>query len=1354
MDHASNIAEKNRILSGLTLKYIDISVDEINLQCICDDLLLLSDASYSFINLLNETEKITKTIAVSGSNQNIEKAGAILGFGIIGKEWSASAESAPWGLSAEADSAQADAAKLINHGGIDEVSSTIAVKTRKLLKKQFATGDVYSIGIFRKDKAIGTLIMVMGKGNKIAHPQIIETFSRHLGALLFRAENEKKLSEEQLKLKTFSDKNPDLLLIIDHEYKIEYINKGLPGYGIDTIIGESVLKYIFPDHRELCKKCFDTAAAGEFVYKEINALVNDNESKWYSVMFIPSDKSLLKPKIYVIASDITDNKEREIQLQEAKEQLHDIVSTVDDVLWCVDLKTNTFIYLSTAAEKLFGYSMDELSNPSDWSKKLIPAGDIESISDRNKQLNEKGYAGAERKIIRKDKTEIHIFEKTWLLKDIDGNPAKKIGFLSDISERKRAEKQLETSENNFRQITETIKDVFYLYDIVNQKYIYISPNCKEVLGADPDFFYSGKSYNRTYILEEDRQLAFDANQKIENGESYEIEYRVTINGIQKWLQEKSVAIKDENGVVVKKSGVCIDITTRKQLENEVTKKQELLEEAQRIAQIGNFEVDIENKNEYWSTELYTIFKLDPFSVKASFKNYLKQLHPEDRAFRLLHTSHNTPDNAFEFTLRYIRDDGEIRYIKEKGIVLKNNKGNPIVMRGTIQDITLLKQAENALRNQAKQQKLISQISSELISVVPGNHERKIQLALAEIGIFYPLVATRIFSISDNLKTILCTHEWLAPNLSGNREKYIHSSLRLSTEIYRNVRSNGHYLYHEKDAPSENIGLPEKNSDDTNDKSILIFPFINEEGEISGFLYLYPSRNSHIWTNEEIVSCKVLANVISDSILKVNLEKDIIKAKDEAVNANQAKSEFLANMSHEIRTPLNAILGFAELLKRHPLSADQYVEGILTGGETLLSLINDILDLSKIEAGKMEMRNVQVNLSQLANEFLRVFEAIRKEKELGFEIVVDNDVPDAVWIDKIRVRQMLFNLVGNAFKFTHKGKVILHIKKVEAYAIEGKVGIVFEVSDTGIGIPKDQQSIIFEAFRQQDGLSTRKYGGTGLGLAITKRLADAMGGKVDVESEPGTGSVFRIILKELEIATIDSILDKSEYNPGRVFKGQKILLAEAMEYNRDILKNFLEPLGLLIIEAENRNEAVDKAGDETPDLLLMDMKLFLMEGVSAAKEMRKKSVLKKIPMIILAASSPNDPELLDLCDEYLEQPVSKRLLFYTLSKYLPGRNLPGISNKTKKKKKENASDDSLDQLRKGIFTRWEEVNEMMSIDDIIQLSDDISLFAVKHNLKELEEHCIRILQLANDFEIKKMNTAFKRIPKLLNQQAED
>ncbi len=334
-----------------------------------------------------------------------------------------------------------------------------------------------------------------------------------------------------------------------------------------------------------------------------------------------------------------------------------------------------------------------------------------------------------------------------------------------------------------------------------------------------------------------------------------------------------------------------------------------------------------------------------------------------------------------------------------------------------------------------------------------------------------------------------------------------------------------------------------------------------------------------------------------------------EAKEQAEAANRAKSEFLANMSHEIRTPMNAIIGFTELLNEQVSEPrlKNFIRTIQSAGNTLLMLINDILDLSKIEAGKMTLQKQATNPHDLFKDIGQIFTINMQKKGLDFLVDIDPSLPDALLLDAVRLRQILFNLLGNAVKFTDTGHIKLSVKSMNVLEHLSKLDILIEVSDTGIGIPPEQQTRIFNVFEQQDGQSTHKFGGTGLGLSITQRLVDMMGGHINLESEPGKGSTFGILLPSVDIASIRHHSDdhhEHDTRHGRIrFQPASVLVVDDIEDNRELIKHNFDDTDIQTTEAENGQVALERCQAQNFDLILMDIRMPVMDGYEAAQTIK-------------------------------------------------------------------------------------------------------------------------------------------------------
>lgn len=460
------------------------------------------------------------------------------------------------------------------------------------------------------------------------------------------------------------------------------------------------------------------------------------------------------------------------------------------------------------------------------------------------------------------------------------------------------------------------------------------------------------------------------------------------------------------------------------------------------------------------------------------------------------------------------------------------------------------------------------------------------------------------------------------------------------------------------------------------KTVTNFPLVLENSKttdllFNGSVFLDQQYNivGAVLVGRDISELKRVQNeLIEAKLLAETIAKETEKAKQKAEEATKAKQQFLSNMSHEIRTPMNAIIGFTKVMLRTEISSKQreYLSAIKMSGDALVVLINDILDLAKVEAGKMNFERQPFKLASCISAILQLFENKIQEKKLELIAYYDEEIPEVLLGDPTRLHQIMSNLISNAVKFTEKGSIQVSVKLLEQD--QSNALVVFTVSDTGIGIAENKKEKIFENFQQATVETARMYGGTGLGLAIVKQLVEAQGGQIEVNSIPGVGSTFSFVLsfpktskkvrEETEMPIAISETDKA-----------KVLVAEDMKMNQLLMKTLIEEFGFSCTVVENGRCAVEKLATEPFDIVLMDLQMPEMGGFEATEHIRNE-MNSDIPIIALTADvTTTDLEKCKMVgmDDYISKPIDDRLLFNSIVNQL--KNHKSLTKEAAETKKE-------------------------------------------------------------------------------------
>jgi signal transduction histidine kinase/ligand-binding sensor domain-containing protein/CheY-like chemotaxis protein len=506
------------------------------------------------------------------------------------------------------------------------------------------------------------------------------------------------------------------------------------------------------------------------------------------------------------------------------------------------------------------------------------------------------------------------------------------------------------------------------------------------------------------------------------------------------------------------------------------------------------------------------------------------------------------------------------------------------------------------------------------------------------------------------------------------------------------------------------------------------------------------------------------------LLKNDLE---IKAAQAEI-ANKSKSEFLANMSHEIRTPMNAILGFTEILssKIKDPELKNYTGIISSSGNALLTIINDILDLSKIEAGKLELQPSYINIRKIINDIKLLFIPKAKEKGLNFSAEISNDFPQNIFLDEVRIRQVIMNLVGNAIKFTNEGFIKIN---VNANSFPDKrtnqqdngnnffliSNIKITVEDSGIGIPKEQIEKIFKPFEQADGQSTRKFGGTGLGLSISTRLIRMMGGNLSVSVKNGKGSIFTIDIPEvksnndIEISTEQ--IDNRELNVE--FLPARIMVIDDIAVNRDLVKAYLEDYNLNIVKIESGEKALQEIKKEKYDLILLDRKMPGLSGEEVAKILKSDELTKNIPIIMFTASALKEEaeQLLKISDCFLTKPVNRLKLIVEIKKFLPFNEKEEVQSAEKEEESfiekvlsEEEKKELSGILRKECYQEWENLRKTRAMGNSKIFALKLQNLADLYGQIELKKYSGELLESVNMFKVLKTKSLLNEFPDIINK----
>jgi PAS domain S-box-containing protein len=775
----------------------------------------------------------------------------------------------------------------------------------------------------------------------------------------------------------------------------------------------------------------------------------------------------------------------------------------------------------------------------------------------------------------------------------------------DITEQKKYERALKENEGLLLEAQNIAKIGNWWYDH-ESKETFWSDNLNDLLGieqlpADMNRF----QYYMSLVHPDDRDAVFEYLASIRSTTQNKLEHKfITPAGNLKYIRIQRGEKKSQSDISTRTFGIIQDITEARLADKAAKLSQLELMEAQAIAKIGNWKYDVATGNLSWSDELNNIYELGKNTslYRKTFVNLLlKYVHPNDKAIirKLLQSDANTMDSSHEY--RIITPHGNLKHLSIiAGKRLYNEDGSVRKIIGTLQDITERKQAELDYRGAESKYKSVLEKINMVAITVDGNG----------LITFCNKYLAKLIGYKQ--------HELIGMNWMDN---FIPEDLK---DFLKGWFANDAILPH------------------------YINPIVCRNGEqriVSWQNTVFYDENGNI---------KETTSIGEDITDQQKARQELIWAKEMAEKSSKFKSEFLSIMSHEIRTPMNAVIGTTNLLLDENPRPEQleYLNTLKFSGETLLAIINDILDYNKIEAGKLELNNSRFNIHQLIRKIKQSFEPRAAEKELTLELITEDTIPEDLMGDAMRLSQVLNNLIGNAIKFTHTGKVIIRLDR--DLQTENTVNIKFAVTDTGIGISPESFNIVFDPFMQDQQVINNDYGGTGLGLAITKRLVELHNSTIAVSSELGKGTTFCFTISfpiAPEVNVPKPVAEAVNITDNNL-QGMNILIVDDNKMNLMIAGKFLKRWNAQVQEALNGQIAVDLVNHNVYDLIIMDLQMPVMDGFEATAVI--KLLQPDLPIIALTADAMPETYEKALAAgmvDYLTKPFVPEILYSKLAKHI-------------------------------------------------------------------------------------------------------
>lgn len=1064
--------------------------------------------------------------------------------------------------------------------------------------------------------------------------QLLKSIALYLAAFIEKSEKEIALHNSEQKYRSILHASPDVITITDLEGKIIFASpRAVEMFGSENaeiFVGQSLLEYIDPSDHERAiagiTSMFEGRYLGADEYKgvRLDGSLFDIEVNGEVIR----DEQGQPEKMIFVTRDITDRKAAERKLAKSEESFKNLIENLNDVVYEI---TNEGIvkYVSPSIEKFLGYTPDELIGKNFFQ--YMHEEDRPQIMQRLAQLNKRDYSFLEYRYWSKSGHIQWVRSSTNPILE-DGKVKGGRGVLIDVTERRNAELKLAQSQEKYRSLIDSADASIIMFDR-NGYHLYINEIGAGFLNLPADKIV-GRNVTEMLRPEQARSILSNLEQVYSSNEGMAVEECIEVGGTSRWFRTSIQPVRDHFGKPYAVLVYATDITERRKAEEEMRK-------FRTIADMANYGIALAGMD---GTMLYcnnAFAGMHGWDVSEVIGRNLSMFHSEEQMIRVGETIQLLQKNG-QFTAEEVwrtRKDGSVfPSLMNAMIIMENNQ--PQFMSATAIDITDLKESEQKVRD------------------LNANLEIKI--------------AERTFQLAETNNYLLKEIEErkLIQEALSKKTSELETFFNVALDLLCIADTSGNFIKLNK-AWSDILGY---SSGDLENRQFLEFVHpddlqptldamsqLSDQHPILDFTNRYRTKDGtyrYIEWHSVPVGNLIYA-AARDITGRIRNEEDLRNARREAERANLAKSEFLSRMSHELRTPMNSILGFAQLLEMGALNSGQKkgVNHILRSGKHLLELINEVLDIARIEAGRISLSLEPVQLSGVIREMIDTVQIIAAEYRISVELTETDDARRCVKADRQRLKQILLNLLNNAIKYNRKGGSVRIRADVMPGQVAEEVPIRISVTDTGHGISEEDLPKLFTPF-ERIGAEKTETEGTGLGLAVVKKLVEIMGGNIGVASIPGEGSTFWFEFMMVEDQLEHYKNGAAVANATSVNNDKKgcILYIEDNGPNIELVQEILETSRpeIRLVTTMYGKQAVEFAIEFKPGLILLDLNLPDMHGSEVLKNLLSEAKTKEIPVVVISADA-----LLDQVEklrragarDYLTKPLDVIHFLETVDQYL-------------------------------------------------------------------------------------------------------